>query len=441
MIGRVRTDELTSSEVIRTPAAPASMIRTLYISYDGLLEPLGQSQILPYLEGLSEKGVTFTLITFEKPEDMALRSLTLERVRARLAAAGITWVPLSYHKRPPLLSTLYDVASGAVQVLYLAHYQRAQLLHVRSYVPAVMAFPARWFLGCPLLFDIRGFWVDERVEGGIWRRGIVYRVAKKVEWLLYRNADAVVSLTEAGKQVVEGFPAVAGRGIPIEVIPTCVDTDRFTPKIRNDALMKQAGFGGKVVFTFLGSVGTWYALDLTLDFFRVVCQEISNAAFLFIVRGTGDELQAQLKQSGLAMQSLVLPEVAHEQVPSWLSIASVGTAFSRPTPSNTARFPTKIGEYLASGLPVVVSAGLGDCDHLIETERVGVIVSEHTPEGHRRAVKALRELLEDPGLPERCRQVALTYLSLSQGVMRYHTLYQKLTQVNIPEMGVGGGRS
>ena len=435
MIGRVRTDKLTSSEVIRTPVAPASLIRTLYISYDGLLEPLGQSQILPYLEGLSGKGVTFILLTFEKPGDMALRSVTWERTVARLEAAGIEWVSLSYHKRPILLSTLYDVACGAARALCLARRYRAQLLHVRSTVPAVMALPSRWLLRCPLLFDIRGFWADERVEGGIWRRGIVYRVAKQIEWLLYRNADGVVSLTQAGKHVVEGLPAVAGRGIPVEVIPTCVDTDRFTPKIRNEALMMQAGFEGKVVFTFLGSVGTWYALDLTLDFFRVVCPEIPNAAFLFIVRGTGDELQAQLKPSGLAMQSLVLPEVAHEQVPSWLSIASVGTAFSRPTPSNTARFPTKIGEYLASGLPVVVSAGLGDCDHLIETERVGVIVSEHTPEGHRQAVKALRELLEDPGLSDRCRRVAMTYLSLSQGVMRYHMLYRKLTRVNIPEMG------
>lgn len=415
-------------------AAPTSLTRALYISYDGLLEPLGQSQILPYLEELSRQGVVFALLTFEKPRDMASRSMTWQQARARLAAAGITWVPLLYHKRPALLSTLYDVASGAVRVMYLARRQRAQLLHVRSYVPAIMALPARWFLRCPLLFDIRGFWVDERVEGGIWGRGILYRVAKRIEWLLYRNADAVVSLTEAGKQVVEGLPAVTGREIPVEVIPTCVDTDRFAPKVPNEALMKQAGFEGKIVFTFLGSVGTWYALDLTLGFFLVVGQEIPNAAFLFIVRGTGDQLQAQLKQSGLAMRSLVLPEVPHEQVPSWLSIVSVGTAFSRATPSNTARFPTKVGEYLASGLPVVVSAGVGDCDRLIETHQVGVIVREHTPEAYRRAVKALCELLHGPGLSDRCRQVALTYLSLSRGVMRYHTLYRKLTQVNIPEM-------
>lgn len=418
-----------------------SLARILYVSYDGLLEPIGQSQILSYLEGLSQQGVAFALLSFEKPGDMAPGSATLASTRTRLGAAGIQWFPLRYHKQPALLSTLYDIACGTVWALRLARGHRAQLLHVRSYVPAVMALPSRWLLRCPLLFDIRGFWVDERVEGGIWRRGIIYWLAKRVEWLLYRNAAAVVSLTVAGKQVVEELPAVAGRGIPIEVIPTCVDTDRFAPKIPDKALMERAGFDGKVVFTFSGSVGTWYALDQTLDFFRVVCQEISNAAFLFIVRGTGDELQAQLTRSGLAMRSLVLPEVPHEQVPKWLSIASVGMTFAKPMPSNTARFPTKIGEYLASGLPVVVSAGVGDCDRLIEADQVGVIIREHTPEAYRRAVKALRELLEDPALSDRCRQVALTHLSLSQGVMRYRALYRRLGREDIPEMGAEGERS
>ncbi len=417
------------------------MARILYVSYDGLLEPIGQSQILPYVEGLSRPGAGFVLLTFEKPEDMTLGLATLEKTRARLAGARILWVPLRYHKRPALLSTVYDVACGTVWALRLARRHRVQLLHVRSYVPALMALPTRWLLRRPLLFDIRGFWVDERVEGGLWRRGFVYRTAKRVERLLYRNADAIASLTEVGRLAIRDFPGVAHRRIPIEVIPTCVDTERFFPRVPDRALVKQAGFEGKVVFTYIGSVGTWYALDWTLDFLRVVCQEIPNSRSLFVVRGTGGELQAQLKQCGLDTISLVVSEVPHDQVPMWLSIATVGMAFIRPTPSKAASFPTKIGEYLASGLPIAVSAGVGDCDRLIEAEQVGVIVREHTPEEYRRAAKALRELLLDPHLSERCRNVALTHLSLSQGLMRYQALYRELTAGNALKRGAGGGRN
>ena len=37
----------------------------LYLSYDGMTDPLGQSQVLPYLAGLSKKGFRFHLISFE----------------------------------------------------------------------------------------------------------------------------------------------------------------------------------------------------------------------------------------------------------------------------------------------------------------------------------------------------------------------------------------
>ncbi|WP_229381878.1 hypothetical protein [Spiribacter sp. 2438] len=42
----------------------------LYLTRNGLLEPLGQSQVMSYLRGLS-RDHAITLVTFEKPEDMA----------------------------------------------------------------------------------------------------------------------------------------------------------------------------------------------------------------------------------------------------------------------------------------------------------------------------------------------------------------------------------
>ena len=40
--------------------------RVLYLSYNGMLDPLGQSQVLPYLKELSKLGVRFTLLSFER---------------------------------------------------------------------------------------------------------------------------------------------------------------------------------------------------------------------------------------------------------------------------------------------------------------------------------------------------------------------------------------
>lgn len=403
-----------------------SHVSILYISYDGLLEPIGQSQILPYLEGLSREGVEFTLLTFEKPGDIAPRSVTLETTRMCLTRAKVHWLPLRYHKQPALLSTLYDMIRGALWALYLVRRHRVELLHVRSYVPAVMALPVRWFLGCRLLFDIRGFWVDERVEGGLWRKGFVYRTAKRIERLLYRNADAIVSLTEAGKLAIQDFSGVSCRGVPIAVIPTCVDTDRFAPRKPDQGLIERLGYEGKMVFTYVGSVGTWYAMDELLDFFAIVLREIPMAAFLLIVRRPLEILRGSLEHKGLSAVTTIVSSVPSGEIPNWLSISHIGVAFYRRGISNIARFPTKIGEYLASGLPVVVSGGVGDCDRILEGERIGVSVREFSEPEYRRAASALRELLQDGSLADRCRRVALRRLSVAEGVKRYDSVYRHL---------------
>lgn len=433
----IGADEGGTVDAFRTRGTSSFLARVLYVSYDGLLEPIGQSQILRYLEGLSRQGVAFALLSFEKPGDMAPGSATLEGTRMRLAAAGIRWYPLRYHKRPALLSTLFDVACGTVWALSLACRHRAQLVHVRSYVPALMALPVRWLLRCPLLFDIRGFWVDERVEGGIWRRGFMYRAAKRIERLLYRNADAIVSLTEAGKLAIQTFPGVSGRRVPIAVVPTCVDTDYFAPTKPDRTLIERLGYEGKTVFTYVGSVGTWYAMEEVLDFFGVILQDVPTAALLLIVRGPLAALRESVERKGLCAVTTFVSSVPNGEIPKWLSISHVGVAFYRRGISNIGRSPTKIGEYLAIGLPVVVSAGVGDCDRILEAEGVGVSVRGFTVPEYRRAAHTLRELFQDDSLADRCRSTAVRRFSLSEGVKQYHSVYRHLMGARDSWVGTG----
>ncbi|MGZ8998672.1 MAG: hypothetical protein ACXW2T_07450, partial [Allosphingosinicella sp.] len=109
-------------------------MRLLYLSYDGMLEPLGQSQVLAYLERLSAEH-EIHLISFEKPGDWAGIS-EREAVQARIAAAGIIWKPLRYHKSPSAPATAYDIMIGTFAALYLTLRHRIHVLHARSYVAA-----------------------------------------------------------------------------------------------------------------------------------------------------------------------------------------------------------------------------------------------------------------------------------------------------------------
>src|SRR4051794_34177596 len=80
--------------------------RVLYLSYDGMCDPLGGAQVLPYLFGLAKLGHRIDLISFEKPERSKAERLAIGRA---CTEAGIRWHPLRYHKRPLVLSALYDV--------------------------------------------------------------------------------------------------------------------------------------------------------------------------------------------------------------------------------------------------------------------------------------------------------------------------------------------
>lgn len=65
-------------------------MEVLYISYDGALDSLGQSQIVPYLKGLTDRGLIFILLTFEKNVDLKDDS-KIKLLREELSDSKIKW--------------------------------------------------------------------------------------------------------------------------------------------------------------------------------------------------------------------------------------------------------------------------------------------------------------------------------------------------------------
>src|ERR1044072_7948104 len=87
--------------------------RVLFISYNGMLQPLGQKQVLTYLRQLAQRGVKFTLLSFERDKAFTPDG---ERqcgaLKEALQKQGIEWHSLPYHQRPSLPATLFDVVQG-----------------------------------------------------------------------------------------------------------------------------------------------------------------------------------------------------------------------------------------------------------------------------------------------------------------------------------------
>lgn len=383
------------------------------------MEGLGQSQILPYLRGLAAWGSEVTLLSFEKRGNRqeVRRCQSLE---AELSRNGIRWLRLTYHKTPTLLATSFDILAGVALGSWVVLRHRPVLVHARSYVAALMAWQLKRLYGVKFLFDMRGFWADERVEGGLWPAGgRLFRLAKRWEQRFLADADHIVTLTDRSRRTVEQWPGIRPPGIT--VIPTCVDLGRFVRTERTPGREESS-----LVFIYVGSLGTWYLYQEMLQLFKAAIER--GPARLVVLTHCLDEAVRGLAEVQVPAEQVVVSSARPETVPDWLGQAQVGLAFYKPGWSRQATCPTKIGEYLAMGLPVIVNHDVGDVCEVVGHNRVGVVVSEFSTHAYRLALDELAELRADPDLSSRCRQVAETHFSLQLGVGRYWTIYQELAR-------------
>jgi glycosyltransferase involved in cell wall biosynthesis len=268
-----------------------------------------------------------------------------------------------------------------------------------------MALSARHATRAELLFDIRGFWADERVEGGLWRQGgLLYRLAKGCERSFFAEADAIVTLTHASVGQIRVW--AGERAVPIEVIPTCVDAERFSGRPERPG-------GPHVIWS--GSIGTWYRFDLA--------PRLAAALSLPLTVITRQAAQARRLLAG---HPASVRSAAPEHMPAELFARDIGLCLYRPAFSRIATAPTRFAEYLAAGMPVVVTHGVGDLEALVEDRGVGVVLRGDDDEAIAAAAARVRALAGDPDLPERCRRLARERFDVGNGTARYAALYRRL---------------
>ena len=406
---------------------------TLYICYFGLREPLVQTQVLPYLRQLAAGGVGVSLLTFE-PQTRAGRTLDEEAsLRSSLAADGIDWFQLPYHKSPSAPATAYDIIAGSREIVRLARSRGVSVLHARAHVPMAMAMlAARRLPGVRLVFDIRGLLADEYADAGVWREGsAIFRAVKKLERAGIRRADGIVVLTRAARDwLVASRLAEADK---IEVIPCCVDFSLYERAAEADTVGRvadsSAADGDAFEVVYAGSVTGLYMLEEMARFFAAVRVRRSGAFFRVLTTSPPERAAEILRGAGLADTEFHIGRVAPAEVPSHLRRARLGLSFRKPTFSQIAASPTKIPEYLAAGLPVVSSAGVGDTDELLEGERVGVVVRDFGPEALARAADEALALADEPGVAARGEAAARAHFDLaSVGGERYRAVYRRLAE-------------
>lgn len=405
--------------------------RVLYISYNGMLEGLGQSQVIPYLRELSKGGVQFTLLSFEREAAFTGQGIEQrEELRRRLAEDQIDWHCLRYHQSPSLPATMYDVLKGISEGRKLVREKGIELVHARSHIPARMALALKRRFGIKMIFDVRGLMADEYVDAGHWRQGsIPYRLTKATEHRALAACDGIVTLTERIWPIIKEWDGLHDRSVAHEVIPCCADLELFsfseTDRVQRRAELR---LKDRLTIVYSGSIDGWYLTEQMADFFAEVLKSRRDAHFLWLTPIRHERIRSLMKERKIAGNDYTVLAAAPRDVSSYLSAADAGLAFIKPCFSKLASSPTKYAEYLACGLPLIINAGIGDADSLVTGEKAGALVCDFTEAEYTKAAQTIESLVRDRENTRReTRGVAERLFDVrAVGVERYARLYERV---------------
>ena len=406
----------------------------LYISFDGMTDPLGQSQVIPYLAGLSAEGYRFTILSFDKPERYEKEGA---KIRALLNAANIDWEPQEYLPAQPLMKKLGYRRAMVQKAIELQGLKKFDLIHCRSYPASGIGRMMKKKFGAKFIFDMRGFWPDEKAESGQWNvkkpwYKAVYNFYKSSEKKFLTDADCVVSLTQAGKdELIKVYSkSLGGENLEekIKVIPCCADLAHFNyNNVKEEdrkALKSRLGIPeGVKVLSYSGSLGTWYMMDEMLAFFNQFLLRYPDAIFLCLSKEPKEVMDAHLAKSGVDPSKIVMTFSNREELPLHLSLADYSIFFIYPTYSKLASCPTKHAELMGLGIPVICN-DFGDTGAIVRATGVGALVKKFDVLNYATALSMLDSLPKAPSAE--IREVAHQYYDLQEGIKKYSAIYAGL---------------
>jgi glycosyltransferase involved in cell wall biosynthesis len=412
------------------------MATTLYVCYFGIRQPLVQTQVIPYLREIAKDGIEVSLLTFEPNFAKQWTAEQIEAERRKLAEKRIDWHCLAYHKRFSVIATAYDIFRGAWFIHGKLREKNIDILHGRVHVPTLMGALARKFSKRKpkLLFDIRGFFPEEYTDAGVWpENGLIYRTAKRVESWLMKEADGFVILTKRAREIL--FPESRETGFdkfgrPVEVIPCCVDLQRFE-SVNGDTrnkMRQKLNVADRFVMVYVGSFGGWYSTEGVVGFYGELIKKKDDAFALILTQTRPEMIEPLFRERGYDESSCLILQVLPNEVPSYLRAADAALSFTKQCYSKQASSPTKNAEYLACGLPIVVNDGIGDTTEFTQTDQTGVVIKEFGNEAYAAALEELWDMMADrDALADRCIRSARDRFDLiNVGGKGYRNLYRKL---------------
>ena len=410
-------------------------MKVLYITYDGLLDPLGSSQILPYLIGINDSSKSIFIISVEKPERY---SKDFEKLNRELLDKNIYWEPLLFSQRFGVFGKIWDFLKMYLTASKLSFSKKINIVHARGHISAQVASFLKQIFKVRYIFDFRGLWVDERVDKGGWNLEksfdkLQYKYFKFKEIKLLNNADHIVLLTNKVRDEICRISET--KQDKLTVIPCCADFNHFTLQTPSKKLSSREILGipnNSLVFGFLGSVGPMYLIDDYFKFIELIYKKYALIDIdVFGLLITNDLDAANFAKRRIVNEDLnkniIVLSTGRDQVPALLHSLDVLISFISSTYARQASSPTKIAESFACGIPIISNQGVGDVEDQINNINGGKIIPNTLQETLENILPSLDEIvaLDRKSIRNKARE----FLSLDIALQRYKDVYSKIHSI------------
>lgn len=404
-------------------------MNSLYITYDGLLDPLGKSQILPYIEGivLRDQSISFFILSFEKHYNYEL----IDQLKEKLAKKSIIWKPLRFSQNSKIFSKFLDLVKMYFFGFLMRYKHQINIVHARGHPAAMVARLLKLLTNTKFLFDFRGFWADERIDKGGWDTNLYfdllqYKTLKFIERRLIKSCDQMIVLSKKGKSfIVNSFNIEASK---ITVIPCAADYAHFRPIIKNQTLILRNSMNileDDIVLGYSGTIGKMYLLDETFSLFSALINANQKSKLLVLTNNKKEfEEFLILKNYKKFENKIIVKNVDRNEMPRYLCCMDFLVTFVKPTFSKIAASSTRNAEAFACGLPVIANSGVGDNVEIFNEFNPGILIEDIYNHDFANTISAIFEKSCNTGT--NLVNITKDFYSLDSAVLKYQNVYQAM---------------
>ncbi len=325
------------------------------------------SQVLSVAEFLTKNGIICTFFGVESTSKRAISAAETLSERYGINALVFPFLP----KKRGVISILQSSFKLFKEAKKMVIENNFDYIYYRSITAAPFGRMLAKAAKGKSVYDVRAALAEEVSARSRWKvkariiRNMVKSEIKKssrIGAVSYKLKDYITELTDR-KDVV--------------VIPSCFNRENIyfdeegRSFVRNNYGIKD----DEIVLCYSGGVSGWQRIEDIIHLFKL-CVDADKRIKVLVLTNEVDKLGEIIRSVSLPESRYKLISVAHAEIRKYLSAADLGVVLREDNVINNVASPIKIAEYLACGLPVVMTEGIGDYSNLLPREGLALKLNE-----------------------------------------------------------------